>query len=98
MEIVLGDDQASLYALVDSKILHTVKVNACDQCKHINEITKEMGIARPYLYRMFQAGKMRIEYLIHLQNILGLEFITQADIDFGLELINQAAAKRYVLQ
>lgn len=97
MEIVLGDDQASLYAVVDDTIIHAVRVNAVDQCIHMKELAEQLGIARPYLHRMFKLGKVRIEYLIHLQNILGLEFITQADIDYGLELIKQAAAKRYVL-
>jgi DNA-binding phage protein len=97
MDIVLGDDQASLFVKVNAEVLHAIRVQATSKYVPMLKLAEQLGVARTYFYRMFQDGKIRIEYLIHLQTILGLEFITQADIDYGLELIKQAAAQRYVL-
>jgi hypothetical protein len=93
MIIELGDDGASLFALIDEDVYYLIKASHVPFTK----LAKALGLSRPYFHRLFTDNRMRLEYLIELQNILGLEIVTQAHIDGGIMLINDAAEERYVL-
>ena len=97
MDIILGSDGASLFALIDDDLFHMVKVTARDKCIFMGEIAKELGVTRAHFYRIFLDKKVRIDYLIQLQNLLDLELINQSDINKGLCLIATAARERYAL-
>jgi hypothetical protein len=93
MIIELGDDQASLFAWIDDDVVDLIKA------AHIpfTKLAKALGLSRPYFHRIFANRRIRLEYLIELQNKLNIEIVTQADIDGGIMLINDAAEERYVL-
>jgi hypothetical protein len=93
MIIQLGDDQASLFALIDEEVYYTIKATHVPFAK----LAKALGLSRPYFHSLFTDKRMRLEYLIELQNILNIELVTQADIDGGIMMINDAAEERYVL-
>ena len=94
MIIELGDDQASLFAWIDDDVYCLIKASHVPFTK----LAKALGLSRPYFHRLFTDKRMRLEYFIELQNILNIELVTQADIDGGIMMINDAAEERYALQ
>jgi len=97
MEIVLGSDGASLFALIDDDLLHTVKVTAQEMGISMGDVAKELGVNRTYFYSMFDDKRVRVEYIIQLQSFLNLEIITEVDINKGISKITAYARQRYVL-
>jgi predicted transcriptional regulator len=97
MEIVLGSDGASLFALIDDDLLRIVKAAAREKDISMGNVAKELDVNRTYFYSMFDDKRVRVEYIIQLQNLLDLEIITDADINRGIGKITAYARKRYVL-
>ena len=98
MIIQLGDDQASLFALIEDDLLDTIRAKSKEKGITAKQLAKALGLCRTYFYTFFTDRRIRLEYLIQLQNILSLELVDQADIDGGIMMINDAAEERYVLQ
>jgi hypothetical protein len=97
MDIALGSDGASLFALIDDDLFHTVKAVAKDKCIDVCDLAKSLGVNRTYFYHMFKDKRIRVEHLIQLQAILELDLINQGHINQGINMITAFARQRYVL-
>ena len=72
--VVLNDlDRELLAQALDSYVYTSGKSAAT--------VAKELGVARPYLYRLISAGHIEIERLIKLQNLLGIYLLREREVE-----------------
>jgi AcrR family transcriptional regulator len=95
MNVILGSDQASLFAIVNDELMLHILALAKYHGITVKDLAQSLNISRPYFYRMLQDKQVRLEYILQLQQILEFEYITKDDIEYGLAMIAKAAVSRY---
>ncbi len=49
--------------------------------KSASKVAEELGVARPYLYRLINAAHIEIERLIRLQDLLGIYLLSEREVE-----------------